>query len=313
MVLSVNDSARRLHEIACLVLESAGVNEGHDVPAKLPTRERSSRPGGGGRHRRPLPVTLPPDAPVLVLAVPGAVDDVVTELANTIRVDNPTLDLRLISLSDGGADAAKEFAAIGNARSAEGHAAVVVPLVTGPHPRVVRAVREAARESEAAVVVTDPLGPHPLLAEALHVRLAERGLARADRIRLFNVTSPVDGIIVATVGGDESARGADATAVLLAARLALPVVPAAFDGRPTVADAAERLRNIGASRIALAPFIIGPEADAERVSALTENYNCSAPLGAHEAVGRLVTLRYGTVWGSLDPDYDEEYTGEEER
>ncbi|WP_308169930.1 sirohydrochlorin chelatase [Acrocarpospora catenulata] len=290
------------------------MNEGQDVPAKLPIRERSSRPGGGGRHRRPLPVSLPADAPALVLAVPGAVDDVVAELASIIRVDNPQLDLRLISLSDGGADLSKEFSSIAAERAgrglnpADGHAgaAIVVPLITGSHPRVMRSVRDAAAESEAPVTVTDPLGPHPLLAEALHVRLAEKGLARADRIRLFNVTSPVDGIIVATVGGDESARAADATAVLLAARLALPVVPAAFDGRPTVADAADRLRNIGASRIALAPFVIGPEVDHDKVAAAAaECTGCASPLGAHEAVARMVTVRYGAILGNLTEDFEE--------
>ncbi|GAA1012955.1 hypothetical protein Aple_015780 [Acrocarpospora pleiomorpha] len=293
------------------------MNEGQDVPAKLPIRERSSRPGGGGRHRRPLPVNLPADAPTLVLAVPGAVDDVVTELASIIRVDNPQLDLRLISLTDGGADLAKEFSSIAAERATRGlpvevdgeprpRAAIVVPLITGSHPRVMRSVRDAVAESEAPVTVTDPLGPHPFLAEALHVRLSERGLARADRIRLFNVTSPVDGIIVATVGGDESARAADATAVLLAARLALPVVPAAFDGRPTVADAADRLRNIGASRIALAPFVIGPEVDPDRITAAAaECMGCASPLGAHEAVARMVTVRYGAILGNLNEDFEE--------
>ncbi|MBX6387160.1 MAG: hypothetical protein IRZ07_29980, partial [Microbispora sp.] len=206
------------------------MNEGHEDPPKLPVRERSSRLGAG-RHRRPLPATLPPDAPALVLAVPGRTGepadpsgDVAAEVATIVRIDNPQLDLRVVSLADGGADLAKEFASIATQRPPDGTAAVVVPLVTGPHPRVLRAVRDAVTQSEAAVKITEPLGPHPLLAEALHVRLAEAGLARADRMRLFNVSSPVDGIIVATAGGDEAARGADATAVLLAARLTLPVV-----------------------------------------------------------------------------------------
>ncbi|WP_307848599.1 sirohydrochlorin chelatase [Microbispora oryzae] len=284
------------------------MNEGHEDPPKLPIRERSSRPGTG-RHRRPLPADLPPDAPALVLAVPGkagvqveAAADVAAEVASIVRIDNPQIDLRIVSLADGGADLTKEFTSIAAERPAQGPAAVVVPLVTGPHPRVLRAVRDAVTQSEAAVKITEPLGPHPLLAEALHVRLAEAGLARADRMRLFNVTSPVDGIIVATAGGDEAARGADATAVLLAARLTLPVVPAALDGVPTVRDAAERLRKIGANRLAMVPYVIGPEADHERITTAAETIGagCAAPLGAHEAVARMVCVRYGAAFGEFD-------------
>ncbi|MBX6385789.1 MAG: hypothetical protein IRZ07_22930, partial [Microbispora sp.] len=126
--------------------------------------------------------------------------------------------------------------------------------------------------------------------------------ARADRMRLFNVSSPVDGIIVATAGGGGAARGADATAVLLAARLTLPVVPAALDGQPSVRDAAERLRNIGANRLALVPYIIGPEAEPERITAAAASVGagCAKPLGAHESVARMVCVRYGAAFGGFD-------------
>lgn len=240
--------------------------------------------------------------------MPGAAGDVAAEIGAVIRLDNPQLDLRLISLEDGGADLTKELSSVGADRPVGGTAAVVVPLVTGPHPRVLRAVREAVSQSEAAIMMTAPLGPHPLLAEALHIRLAEAGLARADRMRLFNVASPVDGIIVATTGGDEAARGADATAVLLAARLTLPVVPAALDGVPSVGDAAERLRKIGANRLALVPYVIGPEADHARATAAAQavGAGCAAPLGAHEAVARLVTMRYGSALGQFEEFEEDE-------
>ncbi|GAA4588858.1 hypothetical protein GCM10023194_41650 [Planotetraspora phitsanulokensis] len=254
-----------------------------------------------------MPANLPADAPSLVLAVPGKAGEVATEVAAVIKLDNPQIDLRLVSLGDGGADLITEFSAISAERTAEGPSAVVVPLVTGPHPRVLRAVRDAVTQSEATVKVTEPLGPHPLLAEALHIRLSEAGLARADRMRLFNVTSPVDGIIVTTAGGDEAARDAERTVVvLLASRLTLPVVAASLDGVPTVRDAAERLRKIGANRLAVAPYVIGPEADADRITAAAESIEagCSSPLGAHEAVARMVCVRYGAALGDL-PDFDD--------
>jgi sirohydrochlorin ferrochelatase len=241
----------------------------------------------------------------LVLAVPGAIGDVASEVAAVIRVDNPMLDLRLVSLGDGGADLAKEFSGLAGERPPSAVCAIVVPLITGPHPRVMRTIKDAVMQSETNVVITEPLGPHPLLAEALHIRLSEMGLARADRVRLFNVTSPVDGIIVVTAGGDGAARAAEATGILLAARLTLPVVPAAIDGVPSVNDAAERLHKIGASRLAVVPYVIGPEADHERiaVAARTIGAGCAAPLGAHESVSRLVSFRYGSALaGSQDEE-----------
>ncbi len=107
--------------------------------------------------------------------------------------------------------------------------------------------------------LTDVLGPHPLLAEALHVRLSEAGLARADRARLFTVTTAADGIILATVGGEEAVQAARITGMLLAARLAVPVIAAALDQEGSIASVAEQLRAAGSEQLALAPYLIGPE------------------------------------------------------
>ncbi len=114
-------------------------------------------------------------------------------------------------------------------RPGEETSAVVVPLLAGPEAAVLRRVRQAVADSKAQVELTDVLGPHPLLAEALHVRLSEAGLARADRARLFTVATAADGIILATVGGEEAAQAAGVTGLLLAARLAVPVLAAALD------------------------------------------------------------------------------------
>lgn len=172
--------------------------------------------------------------------------------------------------------------------------AVVIPLLTGPNEAAYLQIHDAVAASGTSAMVTEPLGPHPLLAEALHVRLAESGLARADRIRQFSIGAAVDGVVVATMGGVAAVQEAEITAVLLAARLAIPVVAASLDAHPSVAAAAARLREAGAARLALAPHLIGPEGDHELVAAAAAEVGagCAAPLGAHEGIVRLVNLRY---------------------
>ncbi|MDF5752278.1 CbiX/SirB N-terminal domain-containing protein [Spongiactinospora sp. TRM90649] len=263
-------------------------------PERLPIRERSPRPVTG-RHRRPVPAQLPPNAPAFVLAVPGSGDEVSAEVASALIVENPHVDVRVAHLEDGAECVAKQLAELADERPEGATAAVVVPLVTGPYPRVFRIIREAVAQSGVHVIITDPLGPHPMLAEALHVRLADKGLARADRMRLFNIGAPMDGVIVATAGGDEAARAAETTAVLLAARLAVPVVAAAIDASPSIGDAAERLHRIGASKLAIAPYVIGPEGDLGKVATAAEAIGAgfSEAIGAHSAVVQLAASNYG--------------------
>jgi sirohydrochlorin ferrochelatase len=236
-----------------------------------------------------------------VLAVPGDKPDVADEIASLTRAARAELDVRVAPLS--GSQFAETLRGLPDDRSA-----VVVPLITGPHPRVYRDIDAALEETGVTAMVTDPLGPHPLLAEALHVRLADAGLARADRIRQFSIGAAVDGVIVAAVGGAEAAREADMTAVLLAARLAVPVVAATVDGPPTVSDAVARLRESGAQRLAVAPYVIGPELDHEQLAKLAAEagLGCGAPLGAHSSVIRLINLRYEVAMESMETVQNEE-------
>ncbi|MQA96223.1 MAG: hypothetical protein GEV11_16830 [Streptosporangiales bacterium] len=186
------------------------------------------------------------------------------------------------------------LAALATGRAEGSTTAVVVPLLTGPHPRLQQDIAAAASEAATPVTVTDPLGPHPLLAGALHEQLAAKGLARADRMRMLSLVTSTDGVIIVTVGGTEAAQAADMTAVLLASRLAVPVVPAALDGDPGVEDVAARLREAGAVRPAIAPCLIGPEAvpgSLEKIAA-DAGMEYAEPLGAHPAIARLIALRY---------------------
>ncbi|WP_107441439.1 sirohydrochlorin chelatase [Streptomyces jeddahensis] len=285
------------------------------LPVRMP------RPRQPGRHRRPEPVAAPEGAPALVLAVPGtpstATRSLAEEVVSIARSELPGLDAR-IGYVDGDdaeyprlqsvlAHAAQErtaryeqaVAAGADVAAPEGPVAVVVPLLAGPDSALLRSIRQAVMDSRAAAELTDVLGPHPLLAEALHVRLSEAGLARADRARLFTVATAADGIILASVGGTEAVQAAGITGMLLAARLAVPVMAAALDEEGSIAATAEQLRSSGSAQLALAPYLIGPEIEPELLEAAAKEAGCPAAeaLGAYPAIGKLVLSKYTTALG----------------
>ncbi|MEU3949334.1 hypothetical protein [Streptomyces sp. NPDC029526] len=289
------------------------------LPVRMP------RPRQPGRHRRPEPLVAPEGAPALVLAVPGTPSSATRSLADEVvsiaRSELPGLDAR-IGYLDGDdqefpslqavlAHAAEERtarfelarAAGADVKEPDGPVAVVVPLLAGPDGSLLRRVRQAVMDSRVAADLTDVLGPHPLLAEALHVRLSEAGLARADRARLFTVATAADGIILASVGGDEAVQAAGITGMLLAARLAVPVMAAALDDEGSIASVAEQLRGSGSQQLALAPYLIGPEIDASLVEAAAQEVGCSAaePLGPYPAIGKLALAKYTTALGIATP------------
>lgn len=295
-------------------LESGHVSD--ESPPRLPTRNRTARPAG--RHRRGQTSDLPPEAPALVPVMPAgaAGDPRAREVADRLATDLPAamadaypgLDVRVARLggpddSDPG-DLPGVLEEVTAARPGVSAAAVVAPLITGPYPRFSDAVRAATGERG---VVTDALGPHPLLAQALHERLAQAGLARPDRVRMLGLVTAADGIIVACTGGGEAVRQADMTAVLLASRLAVPVVPASLDGGLQVSQVADRMRETGARRIAVAPYVIGPEADLSALTAEAEKagLECADPIGAHPAIARLLSLCYEMALDDLRIGYQD--------
>lgn len=295
------------------------------------------RPRQPGRHRRPEPLAAPEGAPALILAIPGTpsreVAYLVDDVLSIARSELPGLNARAgyLEAPDPEAQAAQEYprefpalthvlaaaAAETAARSADTPAdqredgtpaaevppAVVVPLLAGPEPSVMRRIHEAVAAAGVRAEVTDALGPHPLLAEAVHVRLSEVGLARADRARLFTVATAADGIILATVGGEEAVAAAGVTGLLLAARLAVPVLAAGIDVDGALAATAEQLRASGSARLALAPYVIGPELPEGVLAAAAEEAGCDAaePLGSYPAIGKLVLSKYTTLLGITPP------------
>ncbi|MFF7236902.1 hypothetical protein [Streptomyces collinus] len=285
------------------------------LPVRMP------RPRQPGRHRRPEPLVAPEGAPALVLAVPGvpsaATRSLAEEVVSIARSELPGLDARIGFVDGDDAEfptlravltrAAEErtarfeqaVAAGLEVKEPDGPVAVVVPLLAGPDSALLRQIRQSVMDSRVAADLTDVLGPHPLLAEALHVRLSEAGLARADRARLFTVATAADGIILASVGGEEAVQAAGITGMLLAARLAVPVMAAALDQEGSISSVAEQLRASGSQQLALAPYLVGPEIDPALSAAAAEEAGCAMaePLGAYPAIGKLALAKYTTALG----------------
>ncbi|MFF5259005.1 sirohydrochlorin chelatase [Actinomadura viridis] len=266
----------------------------------LPSRRR--RPPRGGRHRGDESFLLPPGSPALVLAVPGSVRSaggVPEELARLVEIEH-TGQPTLVGYLDGDEGHLSDLLAGLPQRSPDEPDAVVVPLSTGPDPAIEGAIRKIVADAPIHAVPAEPLGPHPLIAEALHDRLADAGLARADRIRMMTMVTAAGGIIVATPGDASAVRQAEVTSVLLASRLASPVFTARIDDDAAIRAAAAQLRASGVARLALAPHLIGIEPGGQHVAAAAAAAGAqhSAPLGAHPALARLAALRYAEALAS---------------
>jgi sirohydrochlorin ferrochelatase len=269
---------------------------------------RTARRRPSGRHRSPDRLSVPSYAPALVLAVPGAAcdasDDISTKIVTFARGSCPGVVVRAGYLEGTEANLTTVLGAL-RVGSEAVPAAVVVPMLTGPNPWAEAALAKAVAEAGVPIVLTGPLGPHPLLGEVLHTRLAEVGLARAGRMREISIAAAAaaEGVIVAAASGGTGAgvpvgvQEAGIVAVLLAARLAAPVVPAALGHVASLREAAARLRDARARNLALAPCVIGPETTNEELAAAAAETGarCAPPLGAHPAIGQLVAIRYGAA------------------
>ncbi len=244
---------------------------------------------------------MPSDAPALVLAVPGAAcsasEDISAGIAASASRSCPGVLVRAGYLEGDRDNLTAVLADLPTGGAGHWRAAVVVPLLTGPHPSADMALATAVAKAGVPAVRTGHLGPHPLLGEALHARLAQAGLARVGRMRQINIVGAADGVLMVVAGGPASAGEAGMIAVLLAARLAVPVMPAALGDPTSMAEAVARLRQARATRLALAPCVIGPEADIGELAATAAETGaaCAQPLGAHPALGRLVAIRYGAA------------------
>jgi len=274
-----------------------------DGAGALPRRTtRVRRPG---RHRSPHRLTLPSDAPALILGVPGSAYSASAATAVTVGSEAALscqgAETR-VGYLDGTEHTLREALELPPAGESQHELrAVVVPLLTAPHPGFDPVMAELAADAGVPVVVAGHLGPHPLLAEALHARLSEAGLARASRARGLSISTAADGILMLADRGEECMKVAAVTAVLLAGRLQVPVQPASLGDRRSAEAAITRLAEAGCASVAISPCIIGPETDAAELTAFCDATGLpqAAPLGAHPAIGQLVSMRYGAVLAGL--------------
>jgi hypothetical protein len=266
---------------------------------------RTGRTRRSGRHRSAHRLSLPSDAPTLLIAVPGsasaASDAISAEIAEAAQESCQGANVQVAYLEGG--ERRLDEAISGPAEGPWPALAVVVPLLAGPQPRADAALQRAVAGATANVVVAEHLGPHPLLAEALHARLAQVGLARESRARGLSISTAANGALVLTDRGDDAVRAAGVAAVLLAGRLAAPAMHASIDDPQAIASAVSRLREMGAIRVAIAPCIIGPETDPREIDAVSAAIGALAapPMGAHPAIGQLVAMRYGNALVGLKP------------
>jgi hypothetical protein len=273
------------------------------LPGALP--RRTGRTRRSGRHRSPDRLSLPSDAPTLLLAVPGgrcvASDAISEDIAAAARLSCQGAEVAVAFLE--GTERRLDESLTALADGPWPALAVVVPLLAGPHPRSDLLLQRAVAGAAGQVVLAEHLGPHPLLAEALHARLAEAGLAREGRVRGLSISTVASGVLVLADRGDDALRTAGVAAVLLAGRLAAPAVHASIDDPQGIASAAGQLRAMGAARVAIAPCVIGPETDPRELEAVCAATGALSahPLGAHPAIGQLVAMRYGNALAGLRP------------
>lgn len=255
---------------------------------------------------------MPEAAPALVLAVPAAETPATARVVADVAAvaaglcPGPAISAGYAGGGASGLAAVLAQAVRGNAGAADEpaeaapacrYAAVVVPLALAPDAARDGFVAAAAAAAEPAVTVGGQLGPHPVLGAALHDRLAEAGLVRPRRMSGLSLVTLDTGVLLAAGGGEDALPAAEAAAIMLASRLGVPVAPACTGSPGSIGGAAATLRRSGATRLVLAPYLIGPEVSAEELAsaAATAGAECARPLGGHPAIGQLVTMSYGAA------------------
>ncbi|MFF9085283.1 sirohydrochlorin chelatase [Streptomyces sp. NPDC014991] len=261
------------------------------------------RTGSAGRPTGRLRLVPPlrprhPAPPALVLVAHGSRDPraltTVRALAEQVRALRPGLPVHLGHVELNAPLLPDTLAALGDTP------AVLVPLLLGRGYHVRQDIPAMAAAAPARARVAAPLGPHPLLARTLHDRLLEAGWPTA----MDAATRRTSAVILAAAGSRDPDSAADTrrTARLLSARLGVPVVPAyASAAAPAVPAALRALAARGRHRVAVASYFTAPGRFATQCAAQAP-WLASAPLGAHEAMARLVMHRYDQAHVSREPE-----------
>ena len=225
----------------------------------------------------------------MILAAHGSVDPrssaVAQALAGRIRRLRPGLDVRAAFLEKSAPYVGDVLVDVVRRNGS----AVVVPMLLADayHARVdLPAVIE---RSGAIVRQSEVLGEDPTLITLLGRRLADAGVSPDQH--------DVGVIVVAVGSSNEAANQNTATLVpALAAGTRWAGVEVAFatGPHPTVAEAAQRLRDRGARRLVIAPWFLAHGRITDRIaeSAAALGITMAEPLGSHNLVAAALLDRF---------------------
>lgn len=229
------------------------------------------------------------NVPPLILTAHGSADprsaSTARSIVECIRRLRPGLDARIAFCEQNSPNLHDVLATLGSRR------AVVVPLLLADayHARVdipAMISSSGADASKAAV-----LGEDDRLIHVLRQRLEQAGVSRLD---------PRVGVLVTAVGSSRpQANAATATVARELTLMTRWTATTAFatGPNPTLAEAAELLRDNGVTRLVVAPWFLAHGRITDRVArfARQQRIPMSAPLGAHRQVAETVLDRYDAV------------------
>lgn len=182
--------------------------------------------------------------------------------------------------------------------------AIVTPLLLANayHARVDITSLIAAsgvRRSGLRVRQAGVLGEDPRLLRVLRERLARLGVSGRDEEL---------GVLVVAVGSTDDAANAATTTVAAAlaegtrwAGAAAAFATGPFNPeKPTVAEAADRLRALGSTRLVIAPWFLAPGLLTDRVAGFARDAGIpmAQPLGAHRLVAQTALERFDQAMSS---------------
>ena len=222
--------------------------------------------------------------PLLVLTAHGSADPRAAAnthaVAERIRRDRPGLEVR-VAFCEQSTPNLRDVVA--NA----GDRGVVTPLLLADayHARV----DIPALIADSGAAQADVLGEDHRLVTVLRQRVCELDVSRLD---------PDVGVLVVAVGSSREAANARTSAVApaLAAgtRWAGAVTAFATGPRPSLDEAAQRLRAAGARRLVIAPWFLAHGRITDRIAeyAAAQGIAMAEPLGAHRLVAATVLDRF---------------------
>jgi sirohydrochlorin ferrochelatase len=223
--------------------------------------------------------------PALILTAHGSADprsaESAHEVAHTIRRMRRDVDVRV-------AFCEQNFPNLQDVLAATGRNAVVVPLLLADayHARI--DIPALIAQSGVDARQADVLGEDDRLVAVLRQRLTHAGVSQLD---------PDVGILVTAVGS--SRPQANARTALVADFLTqhtrwTATTAFATGAQPTLADAADILRDRGATRLVIAPWFLAHGRITDRIAefARAQGILMAAPLGPHRLVADTVLDRF---------------------